>query len=336
MLNSELKLNKNYFAEGGQQKSTRQGFGEGLVMAAKTDERVVGLCADVTESLYMADFRAKFPRRFVEMGVAEQNMAAVASGLSAMGKIPFMASYAVFSPGRNWEQIRTTICYNNRPVKIIGSHGGVSVGPDGGSHQGLEDIALMKVLPRMNIISPCDAEEAKKAVIASLYIDGPVYIRLARPSVPILYTNDSPFSFGRAAKIWFSENNKSDVGIISTGIMIHEVLKAVRILEKKGVGANVINLSTIKPIDREAIVSLARKSGAIVTVEEHQIFGGMGEAVAGVLAVECPVPQEFVGIKDRFGQSGTPEELFKEYKLDALSILEAVERVVKRKGKLCN
>lgn len=265
------------------------------------------------------------------MGVAEQNMAAVASGLSAMGKIPFMASYAVFSPGRNWEQIRTTICYNNRPVKIIGSHGGVSVGPDGGSHQGLEDVALMRVLPRMNVISPCDAEEAKKAVIASLYVDGPVYIRLARPDVPILYTDDSPFNFGKAAKIWFAENNKSDVGIISTGIMIHEVLKAVRVLEKKGVGVNVINLSTIKPIDREAVISLARKSGAIVTVEEHQIFGGMGEAVAGVLAAECPVPQEFVGIDDRFGQSGKPEELYKEYKLDAACIVEAVERVIKRK-----
>jgi transketolase len=310
-------------------KSMRVEFGAGLVEAASTDERIVALCADLTESTGLSDFKDKFPDRFIQVGVAEQNLATVASGMAAMGKIPFMASYAVFSPGRNWEQIRTTICYNDRPVKIIGSHTGVNVGPDGGSHQALEDIAMMRSLPRMVVISPCDALEAKKAAIAMSKTDSPTYVRLAREKSPNMTSDDTPFVIGKA-NIIFGGSSKPDVGIISTGAITYEALQAAKKLEEMGKKVTVLNLSTIKPLDRDKIIELARSAGAIVTVEEHQMAGGMGSAVAELLAKEYPVPMEFVAVNDVFGQSGKSDELLSLYGLDRKGIVEAVMRVLKR------
>ena len=312
----------------------RKGFGQGLLEAGEKNPQVVGVCADLTESTYMYLFRDKFPNRFVEMGVAEQNMASVASGLAAMGKIPFISSYAMFSPGRNWEQIRTTICYNDRPVKIAGSHAGISVGPDGGTHQAIEDIAITRVLPRMQVISPCDSEEARKATLASAETGTPVYIRLAREKTPVMTTEDTPFEIGRARTFWqppLGHPMSKLVGIIATGALLYRALLAARRLEEEGIGVEVINLSTIKPLDDDAIVELAKKTGAVVTVEEHQIKGGMGSAVAECLAKNYPVPMEFIGVDDQFGQSGTPEELIRHYHMDTPDIIAAVKKVIKRK-----
>lgn len=339
MLNNLQKLNPKLFDADVEQVPIRKGFGEGLLEAGKRDSRVVGLCADLTESTYMHLFKEKFPERFVEMGVAEQNLATVASGMAAMGKIPFITSYAMFSPGRNWEQIRTTICYNNVPVKIAGSHAGVSVGPDGGTHQALEDIALMRVIPRMVVLSPCDAIEARKATVAAAKTGTPVYIRLAREATPVITTEDTPFSIGKSEIFWRfhlqtelgGETSQSQAGIIATGSLVYEALKAARELEKSGVSASVLNLSTVKPLDEQAILSLARGAGAIVTVEEHQRSGGMGSAVAELLAARHPVPIEFVAVNDEFGQSGTPAELIAHYGLDAAHIVKAAQRAISRK-----
>lgn len=306
----------------------RQGFGEGLLAAGEKDLRVVGLCADLTESTKMNLFAEKFPNRFIQVGVAEQNLASVASGLAAMGKIPFISSYAMFSPGRNWEQIRTTICYNDRPVKIAGSHAGVSVGPDGGTHQAIEDIAITRVLPRMIVISPCDAIEAKKATEASVDTGTPVYIRLAREKTPVMTTTATPFEIGRAQTYWQSE--KPQVGIVATGALLHQALCAAKELEGKGIQIEVMNLSTIKPLDEKALVMLAKKAGRIVTVEEHQIRGGMGSAVAECLVKNFPVPIEFIGVDDQFGQSGTQDELIEHYSMDTKSIIKAVNKILKR------
>ena len=329
MINKDQKLNSKIFEKDCEQKPIRMGFGEGLLIAGEQDENVVGLCADLTESTQMNLFRDKFPKRFIEMGIAEQNLSGVASGLAAMGKIPFMASYAIFSPGRNWEQIRTTICYNNVPVKIIGSHIGVSVGPDGGSHQALEDIALMRVLPRMVVISPCDALEARKATIAASKTKEPTYIRLSRNKTPIITTDETPFEIGKA-QIVFEEKNPQ-VTIIATGALLYSTLVVAEELRHKGVGAIVINLSTIKPLDTETILEAVKKTGRVVTVEEHQIAGGMGSAVAEFLAQNFPVPIEFVGVKDSFGQSGTPEQLLEYYGLGVNGIRKAVEKVLERR-----
>jgi transketolase len=304
-----------------------------LVRAAEEDESVVGLCADVTESVQMHLFKQKFPERYFEMGVAEQNMAAVASGMAAMGKIPFAVSYAIFNPGRNWEQIRTTICYNDRSVKIVGSHAGVSVGPDGGSHQALEDIALMRTLPRMVVISPCDALEAKKATIAAAKTNTPVYLRLAREKTPIVTTEATPFEIGKAQTFFQPIAGKPEVGIIVTGELVHRALKVAEELEKERVSVTVINLSTIKPLDEKAIIRLAEEAKAIVTIEDHQIAGGVGSAVAELLAKTCPVPVEFIGVNDKFGQSGKPEELLELYGMSEKHIKEAVKKVLKRKSK---
>lgn len=317
--------------------SMRAGFGEGLVIAGKHDKNVVVLCADLIESTGVLAFKKEFPDRFIEIGVAEQNLVTVASGMAAMGKIPFAASYAVFSPGRNWEQIRTTICYNDRPVKIVGSHAGVSVGADGGSHQALEDIALMRALPRMTVISPCDAIEASKAAIAAAKINSPVYMRLSREKVPTITSKESEFKIGKAnivfrsTKSSVSGKNKLDVAIISTGSMVYHAIEAARELDKNGKSVAVMNLSTIKPLDGDAIISLANESGAVVTVEEHQIAGGMGSAVAECLAMHKPVPIEFVGVRDAFGQSGTSEELFRHYGLTKDDIYSAAHKVMLRK-----
>ena len=325
-------LNPKLFDTDIERAPIRKGFGEGLLAAGEADERVVGLCADLTESTQMHLFAKKFPNRFVEIGVAEQNLVTVASGMAAMGKIPFCSSYAMFSPGRNWEQIRTTICYNDRPVKIAGSHAGVSVGPDGGTHQALEDIALMRVLPNMCVLSPCDAIEAKKTTIAAAKTKTPTYIRLAREKTPIITTEETPFEIGRA-EIFYRTNrtnqsNKSNVGIIATGALVHKAILAARELEKEGIATTVLNLSTIKPFDTEAVLALAKECGALVTVEEHQIACGMGSAVAEFLAENHPIPIAFVGVRDRFGQSGKPEELLEHYGMGVLHVKAAAVRIL--------
>ena len=328
MLNKTL--NKKIFEADVEQVPIRKGFGEGLVLAGEKNPQVVVLCADLTESAQALAFKEKFPNRFVELGVAEQNMASVASGMAAMGKIPFITSYAMFSPGRNWEQIRTTICYNNRPVKIAGSHAGISVGPDGGTHQAIEDIALTRVLPRMVVISPCDAVEAKKATVACIDVDAPVYIRLAREKTPVMTTEETPFEIGKAQITWTSDVQEPKVGIIATGALLYKALLAAVSLEKDGIGVEVMNLSTIKPLDEEAIIALAKKTGKIVTVEEHQIRGGMGSAVAEFLASKYPVPIEFIGVNDQFGQSGTPDELIEHYGMGEGAIINAVKKIIQK------
>ncbi len=364
MLNPDLKLNSKLFDSNVELKSMRTGFGEGLLKAAEIDKRVVGLCADLTESTQMEIFKKKFPDRFLEVGVAEQNLATVASGMAAMGKIPFISSYAIFSPSRNWEQIRTTIAYNNQPVKIIGTHAGVNVGPDGGSHQALEDIALMRVIPRMVVISPCDSIEAKKATIAAAQTDSPTYIRLAREKSVVMTTEETPFQIGKAQEVFrskeqgagsttspvrgetfpdlsaakrrgnvWSEKGETiyDVGIIATGALLHKALLAAKKLDSEGKKVVVMNLSTIKPLDEAAIIKLAHETRAIVTVEEHQIISGMGSAVAECLAKHIPTPIEFIGVNDKFGQSGKSEELIELYEMGEPHILQAVKRVMLRK-----
>ena len=331
MLNPNLKLNPKLWNDDVEQLPIRKGFGIGLKLAGERDARVVALCADLTESTQMHLFRDAFPERFVEIGVAEQNLVTVASGMAAMGKIPFCSSYAMFSPGRNWEQIRTTICYNDRPVIVVGSHTGVSVGPDGGTHQALEDIALMRILPNMTVISPCDEIEAQKATLALAKSGKPAYLRLAREKTPIITTNETPFEIGRGQILWSPETGLAHVGIIATGALVHKALLAARDLEKKGIKVKVLNLATIKPLDTAGIESLAREAGAIVTVEEHQIAGGMGSAVAEYLAQTLPAPMEFIGVHDQYGQSGTPNELLKKYGMEREDVVQAVVKVLGRK-----
>ncbi len=331
MLNQQLKLNTKLYNEDVEQAPIRQGFGEGLLQAGIDNEKIVALCADLTESTKMNLFADKFPERFVQIGVAEQNLATVASGMAAMGKIPFISSYAMFSPGRNWEQIRTTIAYNDRPVKIAGSHAGISVGPDGGTHQAVEDIAIMRVIPNMVVLSPCDSIEAKKATVACANIQEPTYIRLAREKTPIITTLDTPFEIGKAQIVFVPEQGLAQVGIIATGALVHKALVCARDLEKKGIKVKVMNLATIKPLDTEAIITFAKETRAIVTVEEHQIVGGMGSAVAECLSASYPVPIEFIGVKNVFGQSGTPAELIEHYEMGVSHITKAVERVLTRK-----
>jgi len=331
MLNPNLKLNPKIFNPDVEEVNIRKGFGEGLVSAGEIDKNVVALCADLTESTQMIFFKEKFPERFVEIGVAEQNLATVASGMAAMGKIPFISSYAMFSPGRNWEQIRTTIAYNDRSVKIVGSHGGISVGVDGGTHQALEDISIMRVMPNMDIVSPCDAIEARKATIALAKTKKPAYIRLLREKTPIITTEETPFAIGKAEIYWLPEVGLAQVGIIATGGLIYRALLVAKELESEGIKTKVMNLSTIKPIDEDALIALAKETKAIVTVEEHQIAGGMGSAVAEVLAQNFPVPIEFIGVQDKFGQSGSPAELLAHYHMDVIDIKNAVRKVVTRK-----
>ena len=323
-----MKLKENIFTKP-ETAATRDGFGTGLVEAGERDVNVVALSADLTESTRVEAFKKKFPERFVEVGVAEQNLAALASGFAAYGKVPFMTSYASFNPGRNNEQIRTTISLNQANVKVCGMHAGVSVGPDGATHQALEDIALMRVQPNMTVINPCDAEEARKATLAAAAFVGPVYLRFGRDKTAVMTTSETPFEIGKANVLWKSE--APAVAIFATGSLVYNALSAAKILEGKGIQASVVNIHTIKPLDREAIVREAHAAGAVVTVEEHQIAGGLGSAIAEVLAAECPVPIEFIGMHDEFGQSGTPDELIKHYKMDAESIVAAAEKVMQRK-----
>ncbi len=310
-----------------EQEPIRKGFGRGLLEAGKKNENVVAGCADLTESTQMSLFKDAFPERFIEIGVAEQNLVTVASGLAAMGKIPFVSSYAAFSPGRNWEQIRTTICLNDRPVKIVGSHAGVSVGPDGATHQMLEDVALMRVLPNMVVIAPCDSVEAEKATLAMAADKRPNYLRLAREATPIVTTAKTPFEIGQA----YVFAKGTDVTLIATGTMTYQALAAVDQLYKDGIEAEVVHVPTIKPLDAETILKSVRKTGAVVTAEEGQIVGGLGGAIAELLGEEHPVPMKRIGMHDRFGESGAPNELIEHFGLDAKHIRLAAHAVVDKK-----
>lgn len=308
---SDFALNPKVNDQDIEQEPTRVGFGRGLKAAGERDENVVALCADLTDSTQMSKFKEAFPERFIEMGVAEQNLVTVASGMAAMGKIPFTSSYAAFSPGRNWEQIRTTICLNNRPVRIVGSHAGVSVGPDGATHQMLEDIALMRVLPNMIVVAPGDAIEAEKATLA-LAADGrPAYLRLAREKTPIFSTAESPFEIGKAYVL----RSGRDITLMGTGTMTYQLLRAASTLAQEGIEAEVLHVPTIKPLDDATILTSLRKTGRALTAEEAQKSGGFGSAVAELLSSKLPMPLKRIGVKDRFGESGDPAELLREFGL---------------------
>jgi transketolase len=329
MLNPDLKLNPKIFKDTIEEVPTRVGYGEGLLKLGEENPNVVALTADLLESTHTSLFAKKFPERFFECGVAEQNMAGVASGLGISGKIPFIASYATFSPGRNWEQIRTTIAYNDSNVKIAGHHAGISTGADGATHQATEDIAIMRTLPNMKVIVPVDAIEARKATIASAYIYGPVYLRFQREKTPVITTEETPFVPGKVEIFWISK--KPQVLIIATGPILYKALFCARDLEKEKIETLVVNCHTIKPLDTQKILELAKKCKAVVTVEEHQIYGGLGGAIAEFLSANYPVPIEFVGLKDTFGESGPPEQLIEKYGLDVSDIKSAVKKVIKRK-----
>ncbi|HVA11157.1 MAG TPA: transketolase family protein [Candidatus Dormibacteraeota bacterium] len=307
----------------------RKGFGKGLLEAGKRNTNVVAACADLTDSTQMSLFAKEFPERFIEIGVAEQNLVTVGSGLAAMGKIPFVSSYAAFSPGRNWEQIRTTICLNDRPVKVVGSHAGVSVGPDGATHQMLEDIALMRVLPNMVVIAPCDSVEAEKATLAMAAHPQPNYLRLAREATPIITSQDTPFEIGQAEV--FREG--SDITLIATGTMTYQALLAANELHRDGVSAEVIHVATIKPLDAETILKSIKKTGAVVTAEEGQIIGGLGGAIAETLSENYPAPLRRIGMQDHFGESGSPDQLLEHFGLDAKHIRLAAHAIIDKKLK---
>ena len=325
MIRTDAHLETELFGTDVEKKPTRDGFGHGVVEAGKQNKNIVVLCADLKESTRAEWFEKEFPDRFVEVGVAEQNLATLGGGFAAAGKITFIASYACFSPGRNYEQIRTTIALNNRSVKVMGMHAGVSVGPDGATHQMLEDIALMRALPRMTVIVPADAEEARKATVAAALIPGPVYIRFGRAATPVFTTKETPFSVGMALTLW--ESKKPEVALIATGTLVHETLVAARLLEEEGIGTLVINLHTVKPLDEKAVIRAAKHTGRVVTIEEHQAAGGMGSAVAECLAKHHPVPMRFVAVQDQFGQSGEPSELIAHYGLDANTIASAAREL---------
>ncbi len=307
----------------------RDGYGIGLKEAGEKDKRIVALAADLTESTRTNIFTEAFPERFVQVGIAEQNMASVASGMAALGKIPFIASYAMFSPGRSWEQVRTTIAYNNVNVKIIGAHAGVSVGPDGATHQAIEDIALMRVIPNMVVIAPCDVHEARKAVLKAAEYEGPVYIRIARDKSAVVTTQDSPFEIGKAYTFFHRDpSHEKKVGIIVTGILAHNALVAAKELNEEGIGVSVLHMPTIKPLDTAALDRFGEDHDALVTVEEHQVAGGLGGAVAEYFSEHDPKRIMRIGVKDQFGQSGEPEELIAHYGMDTKAIKEAVMKVI--------
>lgn len=330
MINQKLNLSNKIFKKNIDMVPTRQGYGEGLVVAGEKHDQVVVLCADLTDSTKSNLFKEKFPERFIEVGVAEQGMATIAAGMANYGKIPFISSYAAFSPGRNWEQIRTTIALNDVPVKIAGAHAGVSVGPDGATHQMLEDIALMRAMPNMIVISPADAVEARKATIEAAKNGKPTYLRFAREKTPVFTTDKTPFNIGKAELLWQSKG--PEAVIIACGPLVYEALLAAKELDKKGMQTLVINCHTIKPIDEETIIKAAKITGSVVTVEEHQISGGLGGAVAEVLSRNFPVPIEFVGMPDSFGESGEPDELLTKYGMKRDDIMKAVVKVIARKN----
>lgn len=323
-------LRTNLFTIKEEEKATREGFGEGLINAGTTNEKVVALCADLTDSVKMDGFRDKFKARFFETGITEQAMSGVASGLARMGYVPFMASYAMFSPGRNWEQIRTTIAYNNVPVKIVGAHAGVSVGPDGATHQATEDIALMRLIPNMQVFVPCDAIEAKAITEYIATTTHPSYLRLTREKTPIILSDNYKWNNGKAYVMQIPEyKNITDfahkVGVISCGPIIYEALLAAKELEKEGIGVTVVNMPQIKPLDTSFLLRFAKDMSAIITVEEHQISGGLGGAIAEFLSENYPIKIVRVGIEDRFGQSGKPNDLYEEYGLTSKHIVEKIK-----------
>ncbi len=310
-----------------ERKATRFGFGEGIIELGKENPKIFVLGADTISSVVINGFKEMFPDRFINVGIAETNLIGMAAGLAVAGFVPFVSTYGVFASGRPWEHIRTTVCYSNLNVKIGGSHSGIMVGPDGATHQALEDIAIMRCLPRMKVVVPCDLVETKKAVVASGYSDGPVYIRYGRENIPMFTKDDTPFEIGRANIL----RDGNDVAIISCGTMVYESLMAAEILEKKGIKARVINIHTVKPIDEKIIIDAARECGAIVTAEEHQVYGGFGSAVAEVLVKNYPVPVEMLGVVDRFGESGEPMGLMSMFGLRDVNIENAVLKVLKRK-----
>ena len=321
---SDMHLNPKLHDKDVERVPNRKGFGQGLLKAGEIDDNVVALCADLTESTQISLFAEKFPQRYVDVGVAEQNLVTVAAGLAAQGKVPFASSYAAFSPGRNWEQIRTTICLNDRPVKIVGAHAGLFTGKDGATHQMLEDIALMRVLPNMVVLAPCDAIEAEKMTLAMARDRRPNYIRLAREAIPVITTGLTPFEIGKA----YVFAPGSDITIIATGTMTYTALEAAESLFKRGIDAEVIHCPTIKPLDAVTILRSVKKTGCVITVEEHQINGGLGSAVAEFLGEHHPVPVRRIGVNDQFGQSGDPADLFEHYGLTAKHIAAAAHEIL--------
>ena len=332
-INPNAKLAANILDRSAlEERPTRDGYALGLVQAGDENPNVVALCADLVESTRTEAFAKKYPERFVEMGVAEQNMASVAAGMSLMGKVPFISSYAMFSPGRNWEQLRTTVCYNEANVKIAGAHVGVSVGPDGATHQAIEDIAITRPIANMRVFAPCDLWEAQRITYAVSKIYGPCYVRYAREKTSVFTTDATPFEIGKVQIFWLEpEGKKPDVAIIACGPLVHNAILAAAGLEAGGVAVRILNNASIKPMDEAAVVAAARDAGAVVTVEEHQVAGGMGSAVAEVLARNHPVPIEFIGVQNRFGESGSPAELLEKFGMGVSHIKAAVERVIKRK-----
>lgn len=308
-------------------KSTRFGWGEGLVELGENRQEVVALGADITDSVKTSMFAEAFPERFYSIGIAEQNMAGVAAGLTLAGKIPYISTYGVFASGRAWDQIRTTICYSNLPVKIGGAHGGISVGPDGATHQALEEIAIMRALPNMQVVVPCDVIETRKAVVASADVPGPCYIRFGREPIPVVTDDATPFEWGKGRVT----REGSDLTIFACGAMLAEAQEASDVLKEDGISARVVNLHTVKPLDVELVAGCAMETGAAVTAEEHQVYGGLGSAIAETLAHLAPVPVEFVAVMDRFGDSGDPEELMGKFHLTDREITEAARRVLERK-----
>ncbi|MFL9839172.1 transketolase C-terminal domain-containing protein [Flavobacterium sp. ST-75] len=308
-------------------KDTRSGFGAGLTELGKTNENVVALCADLIGSLKMDDFKANHPERFFQVGIAEANMIGMAAGMTIGGKIPYTGTFANFSTGRVYDQIRQAVAYSDKNVKICASHAGLTLGEDGATHQILEDIGLMKMLPGMTVINTCDYNQTKAATIAIAEHHGPVYLRFGRPSVPNFTLENGEFVIGKAVML----NEGTDVTIVATGHLVWEALVAAEALETKGISAEVINIHTIKPLDEEAILKSVAKTGCVVTAEEHNILGGLGESVARTLAANNPAPQEFVAVNDSFGESGTPAQLMDKYKLNNEAIVAAVEKVIKRK-----
>jgi len=327
MISKNAKLVGNILDPKIEQKPTRDGYGIGVVEAAKADPNIVVMCADLTESTRNMDFKKLFPDRFIQAGVHEQFLAAGAAGLALGGKVPFITSYAMFCPGRAWEQVRTNICLNETNVKIIGSHAGVSVGPDGATHQAIEDMAIMRPIPNITIIAPCDMIEARKATLAIAKMHGPCYVRFAREKSPVFTTEGTPFKIGKAVTF----RDGKDVAIIACGPLVHNALKAAEELAKQKIDVMVINSATVKPLDEAAVLAAAKKCRAIVTVEEHQITGGLGGAVAEYLAKVRPTPQEFIGVPNVFGESGEPMELVEHFGMGVSHIKKAVKKVLKRK-----
>lgn len=329
MLNPKLHLNEGMFSPDVKRAPTRNGFGEGIVELGRENPNIVALCGDLTESTRNEEFAKEFPERYFQVGVAEQNMAAVAAGLASAGKIPFISSYATFSPGKNWETLRTTAVYNDLPVKIAGHHSGIATGPDGATHEATEDIAIMRVLPGIHVLVPCDSVEARKATMAIGETDRPSYIRFSRPPTPVMTTEDTPFELGDIQVFWISDNPR--VTILATGYMLFHALYAARELAGENIDVQVANVATIKPLDTESLSRFAAATGAFVTVEDHQVAGGLGGAIAEWTAKNHPLPIEFIGLQDTFAESGDPEALVEKYDMGAVAIEQAVRRVLARK-----